>query len=453
MMGDQRATLIVFLVLCSLSVSLPNIALVNAAEDSWTTLAPLPVTPHSIRTTVFNETIYIMGITENGPNFNYQYDPRTNTWLAKTPMPAYRVGFALTAFQNKIYMISGFAGLGIGSYTLVYDPATDTWEQIDDGMPKQIANMEANVVDGKLYVIGGGSPINPWRPIPATNYNLVYDPETDSWSYLERMPTAVKNYASAVVDGKIYIIGGSNPWDFPDVSLDLVQIFDPKTNQWSQGTPIPIGVSGAAAGATTGELAPKRIYVFGGSPMDPASEPCNLTQVYNPEKDVWSTGAPMPTSDRVFGVAVINDELYVIKNNIEKYTPIGYIPPTPPTISIISPENKTYTTNNVSLTFTLSKTTSWIGYSLIGQENVTIAGNTTLTGLPDGSYSLLVYANDTAGSMGSSETVYFTITPKSKETFPIELQLTAFVVVVVSIVVGAGLLTNFKKRRREAAQA
>jgi len=82
---------------------------------------------------------------------------------------------------------------------------------------------------------------------------------------------------------------------------------------------------------------------------------------------------------------------------------------TPPTMTLLSPENKTYTTTSVPLIFTANETTSWIGYSLGNQANVTITGNTTLTGLPEGTHSITVYANDTTGNMGASEIVYFTV--------------------------------------------
>jgi hypothetical protein len=85
------------------------------------------------------------------------------------------------------------------------------------------------------------------------------------------------------------------------------------------------------------------------------------------------------------------------------------LPQLEPTVSILSPENKTYATNNVSLTFTLDKSTSWIGYSLNSQANATIAGNTTLTSLPDGAHMITVYANSTGGTMGASNTVYFAV--------------------------------------------
>ncbi|UCC33752.1 MAG: PEGA domain-containing protein, partial [Candidatus Bathyarchaeota archaeon] len=81
----------------------------------------------------------------------------------------------------------------------------------------------------------------------------------------------------------------------------------------------------------------------------------------------------------------------------------------PPTISVLSPENKTHTTSSVPLTFTINEPTFWIGYSLDGQANVTIAGNTTLTNLSNDIHSIVVCANDTEGNMGSSDLVYFTV--------------------------------------------
>ncbi len=81
----------------------------------------------------------------------------------------------------------------------------------------------------------------------------------------------------------------------------------------------------------------------------------------------------------------------------------------PPTFTIVSPENKTYSTSTVPLTFTVDEPTVWIGYSLDGQMNETIAGNITLPTLPDGAHNIVVYANDTYSNMGESATVYFTI--------------------------------------------
>jgi parallel beta-helix repeat protein len=81
----------------------------------------------------------------------------------------------------------------------------------------------------------------------------------------------------------------------------------------------------------------------------------------------------------------------------------------PPTVGILSPQNTTYTTTSIPLTFTVNESTYWIGYSLDNQANVTITGNTTLTNLVNGTHSIIVYANDTSGNMGASNMVFFTI--------------------------------------------
>ncbi|MFQ6074435.1 MAG: hypothetical protein ACE5KC_04360, partial [Candidatus Bathyarchaeia archaeon] len=55
-----------------------------------------------------------------------------------------------------------------------------------------------------------------------------------------------------------------------------------------------------------------------------------------------------------------------------------------------------------------------------GQMNVTISGNTTLSALSNGSHSLVVYAKDTAGNTGASETISFSIEPPTGEPPPAE---------------------------------
>ena len=113
----------------------------------------------------------------------------------------------------------------------------------------------------------------------------------------------------------------------------------------------------------------------------------------------------------------------------------------PPTLRIISPENATYPSENVTLNFAVSKQTPWTGYSLDGQDNVTVTGNTTMTGLSSGLHNVTVYARDELGNVGGSETVWFSV----PEPFPTTLVVASIITVAVAVI---GLLVYFKKRKR-----
>jgi hypothetical protein len=111
----------------------------------------------------------------------------------------------------------------------------------------------------------------------------------------------------------------------------------------------------------------------------------------------------------------------------------------------LSLENKTCNQDNLPLNFTVDSPTSWTGYCLDGQVNVTVTENFTLTTLPSGSHTLTIYANDTVGNMGASGTILFTVV---KETEPVEPLPTTVVVVsaVSATVIGSGILVYFRKR-------
>ena len=119
---------------------------------------------------------------------------------------------------------------------------------------------------------------------------------------------------------------------------------------------------------------------------------------------------------------------------------------TPPTVSVLSPSNVTYAPSGMTLNFSVNEPTSWMGYSLDGKENITATGNMTLPELSVGQHMLRVYANDTAGNVGVSETVNFSIAEPETETFP-TVSL-AVVSGASAIALGVGLLVYFKKRKR-----
>ncbi len=116
---------------------------------------------------------------------------------------------------------------------------------------------------------------------------------------------------------------------------------------------------------------------------------------------------------------------------------------TSPSISVLPIENRTSETPDVPLNFTVSEEVTNISYSLDGLENVTVAGNTTLADLSVGVHNVTVYAWDTVGNVGASETITFTIA--EPEPFPAVPVATASTAVIFAV--GAVLLFHLKKRK------
>lgn len=116
----------------------------------------------------------------------------------------------------------------------------------------------------------------------------------------------------------------------------------------------------------------------------------------------------------------------------------------PPRISELSILNKTYNSQNIPLSFNFNENPSWVAYNLDNQGNKTIQGNVTLTGLSEGSHTIVVYANDTLGNMGKSDPVFFTVNTESIEDFTPAIVLSG----VIAIVVALGLLVYFKLHKR-----
>jgi N-acetylneuraminic acid mutarotase len=307
-----------------------NALRVRAVDNSWKTKAPMPTARAFLGVAVVNGKIYAIGGGNNGNNtvagptllnVNEEYDPVTNTWTTKEPMPTARQFFGIAVYNNKIYCIGGSTNGPKLAVNEVYDPATNTWET-KTAMPTARAGLSANTVNGRIYLMGGD---------PANATNEAYDPVTDSWTTESQIPLGAIDSPSAVVGSKIYLFGGL-------LNRNVTQIFDTVTGAWTNGSPVPVGVADGAAAATSGVDVPVRIYVMGGETTYVMygythGNVTDLNQVYDPEADSWSMGARLPSVLRSFGLAVVNDTLYAMGglpllidflNSNYEYTPFGY---------------------------------------------------------------------------------------------------------------------------------
>jgi hypothetical protein len=436
--------------------------------DKWTVKASMPTPRANFCIEVVENKIYCIGGNRENVTYtqvNEVYDPSTDTWQTRAPLPTLRDSFSTIVYNNRIYVIGGVTGFNPvtasrGTYTgttEVYDPALDMWET-KASMLNPVYPESSTAINGKIYVICGSTTY-----ASSVSVTAVYDVTTNKWTNKASMPV-VKHGASVTIDGKIYFIGGS----YEDgVFITLLQIYDPSNDTWSQGARPPQGgVSQGSAFTATGEISPRRIYIVDGN-----------VRIYNPQKNEWTLGPNRTTDSYFIGTAILKDRIFTIGGltekwpgllafpqeptitmyaTVEMYTPVGYGTPdssyiletTPPKINVTSPLNQTYIKSSVPLAFSLDKKVSWVSYSLDGEQNVSLIGNSTIENMTNGFHSVIVYANDTFGNIGASQTINFTVVVP--EPLPVVPVVVASVIAVV--VATAGLLVYFKKQKRQRSK-
>jgi N-acetylneuraminic acid mutarotase len=167
--------------------------------------------------------------------------------------------------NDKIYAIGGFSSTSGSVARLLatveeYDPATDAWTTKAE-MPGKRSNPSSAVVDGKIYVMGG------WpAPGSASASVLVYDPLTDSWAERASLPAPRSVAATSVVAGRIYLFGGLD--DTKATAVSTVFEYDPDTDTWQTKDNMPFEGQGLSASALDG-----KVYVMGGSPGHLTQQP------------------------------------------------------------------------------------------------------------------------------------------------------------------------------------
>lgn len=127
-------------------------------------------------------------------------------------------------------------------------------------LPEPISDYQAVSHKNHVYVIGGLKGCSGSATCAGTVVNTVYQYDTKLDKYTDKavLPEARYRYASAVVDDKIYIIGGL-AGDLATGMKKTTLIYDISTNSWSDGPDMATGRSDTCA-AVVGS----KIYVVAG---------------------------------------------------------------------------------------------------------------------------------------------------------------------------------------------
>lgn len=199
----------------------------------------------------------------------------TVEWKERADLPEPRVGASSGVVDGKIYVIGGGTVKSgtYGNQTFVYDPKTNEWTKKAD-MPTERGGAATVTVDDKIYVMGGRSNDGVVKTVE------VYDPKKDTWEKLgdlpfEKMVPAYKIYAEAI-GKKIYVVGSASNSYATTYSYDL------ETKKWEKKQKLNYEVTGAVTGASTAVI-DNKLYILGGTHYIP-----QIVYVYDPEKDTWA---------------------------------------------------------------------------------------------------------------------------------------------------------------------
>jgi N-acetylneuraminic acid mutarotase len=292
----------------------------TSADGIWTTRADMPTGRWELSTCVVGGRIYAIG----GAGPVYQalhtvevYDPATDTWTTRSEMPTARQCLSTSVVNGKIYAIGGgaspsasYTSLEVFSTVEEYDPATDTWTTKSE-MPTARVCHHASVVDGRIYVIGGSDASTPDDRSHVRTVE-VYDPATDTWTREGEMQASRAAGFSSVVDGKIYVIGG---YGGPQRSDE----YDASTDTWTTRSEMPSARRSLSTSALDG-----KIYAFGGYVPDVAGHAGVATvEVYDPATDTWTTASDMPAGRFGLRTSVVGGKIYVI-GGMDKWVGSAY---------------------------------------------------------------------------------------------------------------------------------
>ena len=265
--------------------------------------------------------------------------------IASLREPVTNNAVAHVTTHNEQYIIS-FSGLGkekdyqaVHNKVFVYRASSNTWQDAPgvpiekpvNGLTGRLASVAASI-DNYAYVFGGYTVAKDHSEVSVPDVYR-FDPSNLQYTKLAPMPVPVDDSIALTYQNRyIYLISG---WH-NDGNVNLVQIYDTKTNQWQQGSPFPgkpvFGQAGGMVGNTLVVCDGVKVDYYPVKRRGFSAEPACYKGEIN-EKDLtkihWTT-LKHPTGSARYRMAAMGDHssnsiIFIGgSNNPYNYNGIGY---------------------------------------------------------------------------------------------------------------------------------
>jgi N-acetylneuraminic acid mutarotase len=233
----------------------------DPATDKWRQLAPLPIGLSHVGVVGLDHKLYAFGgftslIHANAQNAAVVYDPAANAWQWLPPLNSRRGSVSAAEVGGKIHVFGGrpHDPTPVATHE-VYDPATNQWTE-KAPMPLARDHMGIAAIDGKIHIVGGRT----GGQTDNVGAHDVYDPATDQWTKAAPMPTARSGGAAVYYHGLLIYAGGECKKRDPNAGFgggedfDETEGYDPATNTWRTLARLP-SARQAFGAATVGSVA------------------------------------------------------------------------------------------------------------------------------------------------------------------------------------------------------
>jgi len=284
--------LILLCIASSIALVLGASASAAPPPQTWTagTAVPEPAGVEGACTATIGDSIYVaFGFSAGDSNRLRIYNIADGTWTVGPSAPtAGRSEFYKgVAHGGTLYCAFGRSTTETWSFT----PATGTWTS-QAPTPDLRAGTAADSWGNSIYYFGGRHALfGPCNGPPVTSADpdgtiVRYDIDTNSWSPAGNLAVPVTDATATTVGGLVYIFGGC---DSTGNAVSTVQIYDPRTQTTTLGTPMPSPRSDASSAAA----GPHTIRVVGGEAA--STNPPNNHLIYDVNTGTFSTGPSLPT--------------------------------------------------------------------------------------------------------------------------------------------------------------
>lgn len=236
-----------------------------------------------------------------------EYDPGQAGWRQSAPMPEPRLGGAVGGEGDLIFVAGGWvnskrADPPVTTDTLfTYDVKRDQWSK-GPNMPIKSGSSIGGVIGRKFYVVTGNDGSNPVKRFH------VFDMDKRTWAELPPPPHVHESGAGAVIAGKFYVVGGNDSLARKGKTSDL-DVYDPDKGDkgWETMAPMPTARWSFGTAVVQGKL-----YAVGG--QDQNDKILSTVETYDPGANTWESppGLQLPSPRYYLSVVSVGSNLYAV---------------------------------------------------------------------------------------------------------------------------------------------